>query len=463
MSCSCGCSPCCCGTAGEIDVSECLDPGIVKTSSYAAVINEDMCQRRLASYRGLKDDGTPNTNSNDPLQPALLVQDVDGEVRWSASPCNKPPTYRARVSNDDQAAEPINYIKNLVGKTSDGCDVSLAGSSDTASGQWKLVWVASTQSWTSVPDTGEGTVTSDLCTTVVTGFVVAPGTTEYVIEVSSTDHMALGVSIKTGAYEFVVTEIINDVYVRGDLVSTITSPFSITAGESLCNIGFRPCPRATAPYADNVVTCLNGGPVAVEFPENVNGQSVPGLWWRDQLGRVVFLNAPVDPITGLVLPNYTFKTPANPGGSAANLPVFQPLSQRPTWLVSKVVVASKFVGSPASPTFAIEDDAVSVTPHSGSYNMAGGGIPGYVAGASVAIVRAMGYTDSGLGGTEALAQVQLNGLVMVESWIDSALNFAMQTGGTVFEVPLTNDAFTYSTIATGDAFAFAKLEIIGWK
>lgn len=462
MSCSCGCSPCCCPTAGEIDATECVDPGIVKTSSYAAVINEDMCQRRLASFRGLKDDGTPNLNPNDPLKPAVLVQDADGEVRWSESPCHVPPTHRIRVANDEQAADPTNFIPTIVGKESDGCERALAGSSDRTSGQWKLVWVASQQKWTSVPDTGEGTVSSDICTTVAAGFSVAPGTEEYVMEVASTEHMAVGVSIKVRGYEFVVTEIISDTYVRAELVTTITVPGNIFIGDSLCNIGFRPCPRAVAPYADTVVTCLNGSPVSVDLPDDVNGQAVPGLWWRDQLGRVVFLAAPVDPVTGVVMPNYVLRTPSAPGGSAANLPSFQASTQKPTWGNSKVTVAAKFVGTPSPPSFSIEDDIVSVSPHSGTYNMAGGGLPGYVAGSSVAVVRAVTQVDTGLGGTEAHAQVLINGLVLLESWADGAAAFAIENSD-VFEVPLTNDTFTYQLVTAGDALAFAKLEVIGWK
>jgi hypothetical protein len=463
MSCSCGCSPCCCPTAGEVDPSECLDPGITKTSAYASVFNEDMCPRRLVSFRGLKDDGSPDTNPSSALRAAVLIQDALGDVRWSESPCNDPPEFRASVVNDAQAADPTNYVPSITAKNTSDCDVALVGSSDTASGNWKLVWVASLQKWTTVPDTGEGGTATDLCTSLETGLVIDPGTEEYVLEVSSTTLMALGVSIKVGQYEFVVTEIIDGTYVRAELITTITSPASLPIGENVCNIGFRPCPRATAPYADNIVTCLGGSPVAVEFPDDVNNTPVPGLWWRDQLGRVVFIPVPVDSVTGVVKPNYILKTPANPGGSAANQPSFSLITQKPTWLVSKVVVGSKFVGTPSAPSFAIEDDVVSVSPHSGSFNMAGGSIPGYVAGSSVAIVRAMAYTDSGLGGTEALAQVQANGLVLIESWIDSATNFASQTGGTVFEVPLTNDAFTYALVAAGDALAFAKLEVIGFK
>jgi hypothetical protein len=461
-SCSCGCSPCCCNTSGETDASECIDPGIVKTAAYASVINEDMCGRRLAAYRGLRDDGTPDTRPSSPLKGAVMTQNAEGIVGWAAGSCGDPPKKIVKVANDTDAATATNFVARLVGKDDDHCDVSLAGSADAASGQWKLVWVSSMQKWTTVPDTGEGSVNTDLCTTLVTALVISPGTEEYVTEVLATEHVAAGVSIKIQGYEFVVTEVINTEYLRVELLDTISAPVTIAAGETVCNIGFRPCPRSVAPYADNIVACLNGGAVAVELPDDVNDVAVPGFWWRDQLGRVQFVAAPVDETTGLIKPSYALRTPAVPQAGGANLPSFTIISQKPTWLASKVVVASKFVGSPVAPAFAIEDDVVSVTPHTGSFDMDGGSIPGYVTGYSVAVLRASVYVDPGLGGTTCLAQVQVNGLILTEGWVSSSGTFAFQSS-VVFEAPLTNDAFTYAVIASGGALSFAKLEVIGFK
>lgn len=421
-----------------------------------------MCQRRLASYRGLKDDGSPNLNPGEPLKAAILVQDADGDVRWAAGSCADPTKKIAKVANDTDAADLTKYVNRLIAKGDDHCDLSLAGSDDVNSGQWKLVWVASLQKWTTVPDTGEGSVNTDLCTTLEAGIVVDPGTSEYVLNVSSSGHMALGVSLKVATYEFVVTEIIADDYVRAELVTTIYGPATVAAGETICNIGFRPCPRATAPYADNLITCLNNSPVAIDMPDDVNDVAVPGLWWRNQLGRIQFLAAPVNATTGIIEPGYVLKTPVSPSAGGTNTPSFQPSSQAATWLNAKVAVASKFVGTPSPPSFAIEDDVVSVSPHTGTFDMDGGSIPGYTAGKSVAVCRAVVYSDSGLGSTESHAQVIVNGLVLLESWIDSATAFAFQQSN-VFEVPLTNDTFTYSVVAAGDALAFAKLEVIGFK
>ncbi len=461
-SCSCGCSPCCCNTNGETDASECIDPGIVKTSAYAAVINEDMCGRRLSAYRGLRDDGTQDTRPGSPLKAAILTQNADGEVKWAAGSCADPPKKVVKVANDTDAADTANFVSRLVAKGTDHCDVSLAGSADAASGQWKLVWVASMQSWTTVPDTGEGSVTTDLCTTLGAAMVISPGTEEYVVEVLATDHIAAGVSLKIQGYEFVVTEVINDEYLRVEILDAISAPVTIAAGETVCNIGFRPCPRSVAPYADNMVSCLNGAAVSVELPADVNDVPVPGFWWRDQLGRVQFVAAPVNATTGLVEPGYALRTPATPVAGGSNLPTFQALSQAATWLNSKVVVASKFVGSPVAPSFAIEDDVVSVTPHTGSFDMDGGSVPGYTAGKSIAVLRASVYVDPGLGGTTCLAQVQVNGLTLIEGWVASSATFAFQSS-IVFEAPLTNDAFNYAVIASGSALAFAKLEVIGFK
>ncbi len=461
MSCSCGCTPCGCPTSGEIDASECLDPGIVRTGTYASVLTEDMCERRLASFRGFKDDGTLETRTSVPLKAAVMTQDAEGVVSWSDSPCNDPTEKMARVANDEQAAITTNYVPKLLAKGDAGCDVSLVGSDDESSGQWKLVWVASMQKWTTVPDLGDGEFTSDLCTTLVASVVIDPDTESYVLNVGSSSLMAVGVSVKVQTYELVITEIIDEDYVRAELVTDIGGPTTIFAGESLCNIGFRPCPRSAAPYADNLVACLAGSAVSIEFPADVNSVPVPGMWWRDQLGRVAFLAAPVNGTTGLVEPNYALSTPTTPVAGQANTPTFKVFSQKPTWLGTKVQVATKIDGAPAGPTFANEDDMVAVAPYSGTYNMAGGTVPGYVAGSSVAILRAVCYADT-IGATEALAQVIVNGLVLSEAWIDSGNSFGFQNSN-VFEAPLTDDKFTYEVKAVGDAVSFAKLEIIGWK
>jgi hypothetical protein len=460
MSCSCGCSPCCCNTIGEVDASECLDPGITKTGAYASVINEDMCPRRVHAYRGLKDDGSLNTDPAAPLKAAVFTQTSEGDVGWTDSPCYLPPTKLVRVANDDQAADPTNFVKYLLAKNDSGCEVALTGSTDVTSGQWRLVWVASTRKWTTVPDTGENELNSSLCTTLMSDVTVDEDTTEVILRFASTAIMSVGVSVKVNSREFAVTEVIDEEYVRAEVIDLVTgSPVTLEGGSTVCCIGFRPCPRSIEPYADTMVACLNNVPVALETPEDVHGKKVPGLWWRDQLGQVSFLPFPVDPDTGIVLPNYAFHTPADPSGDGANIPQFSSAAQKAQWLAGKVTVASKFTGSPSSPSFGIEDDVISVTPHSGSFDMTG--VAGYTAGKSVAVVRAVVLVDESTG-AHVHAQIKLNNLVILEGWIDDSREFSYKND-LVIEVPLTDDAFTYELVTTGDGIAFAKLEVIGFK
>lgn len=455
--CSCGCSPCCCDTSGETDPTECLDPGIVKSGSYLHVLAENLCPRRLMAFRGLRADGSPVTDTSQPLLPGIAVQDAEGVVKWTNQSVHLPPTDQIRVANDEQATDDTNFIPYIIGKDADGKEFKLVGTSDTNTGQWKSVWISAKQKWTTVPDV-EADVT-DLCTLLASDTVLNP-TGASVLELESVEHIAVGVSVKTGEYEMYVTEIIDEDYIRVEMVTVLAGPVTLRAGASLCNIGFRPCPRSTAAYVQNLVGCVDNNPKGFTFPADVNSVPVPGLFWRDQLGQITFLAAPVNGTTGLVTPDFVLKLPSAPVAGNANKPSFVQFSQKPTWLSGKIVVGSKYSGSPAAPSFAIEDDLVSATPHSGTFDMTT--VPGYVSGSGVAIVRAITFADVGPSGTEALSQVQLNGLVLMESWIDSALNFAYKNDS-VLEVPLTNNAFTFALIANGDGVAFSKLEIIGFK
>jgi hypothetical protein len=281
-----------------------------------------LCPKRLLPYRGEDEDGNPNTDTNDPLKAGILVQTEAGVVKWSASPCNKPEEDVIKVANDSEAAIDTNYIPFVIGKAEDGCDRRLVGSPDEESGQWKMVWVADRQEWTTVPD--PELEFTDLCTELVADLILDPDNVEgYLVQVLTTATMAVGVSLKISGYEMVVTEIVDSEYVRVESVFELAAPATIQEGTSVCNIGFRPCPRVEEPYADTIPGCLNDQVVSLEVPAAVNGMAIPGMLWRDQLGKWSFLPVPVDAVNGIVSSNYMLVTPASPQAAVANIPGFR--------------------------------------------------------------------------------------------------------------------------------------------
>lgn len=320
--CTCGCSPCRCVTASETSDTECEDPGIVTEGAYSSVFNEGMCDRRLLPFRGTDGEGEPITDTEIALKHAVQVQDDAGNVKWSEEPCYEPPTKVVKVANDVEAAVLTNYIPYVEGKEETGCERRLMGSADIASGQWKMVWIASLQMWTTVPDVE--TELPDLCTTLVASFVLDPANVAgYLIQLLATEHLAVGVSVIIAGYELVVTEIIDSEYVRVVQVTAPAAPVTIDEGETVCNIGFRPCPQSEEPYADTIPGCFENRVIALTVPVDVNGMAVPGLLWRNQLGTWSFLAAPVDAGTGIVDPDLFLATPTDPAASVANLPSFR--------------------------------------------------------------------------------------------------------------------------------------------
>lgn len=416
MSCSCGCSPCRCVYSAEDGPPECLDPGLVREGAFASVLSEELCERRLGAWRGLKADGSPVTDPNAAIRPALFVQDGDGNVKWADASCHSPPPWKIRVANDAEASNPDNYVPSVMGKLSDGCEVQLKGSDDVSSGEWEMVWVSSLQAWTTVrkeqtPDL------PGLCTTILEGFVIGPGTTEYLINVASTAHMAVGVSAKAQGYEFIITELIDDNYLRAELFTVMSAPATIVDGSILCNIGFRPCPRSQAPYADNLTACLDGSSVALELPVDVNGVPVPGFHWRNQLGKFAFHPAPVDPVTGLILPGRVLRTPASALAGEANLPAWEESSSGWAWV---------------TPVTAFSQNAPG--PQWGTFNFDTSGVPGRPAGAKIVIldVRLIAATTN----SYYTARVLVNQLTAAQAAVHAS--FESDTTTNQLMVPVEN-------------------------
>jgi len=303
--------------------------------TYGAIYDENLCPKRLLPYRGKNTQGSPETNPDAPLKAGVMTHDIQGNVCWSDGPCTMPEESIVRVSTDEQAADLANYVPFLTGKAEDGCDRRITGSPDLLSGRWKKVWVASMQGWTTMPDPDIDF--GELCTELTADFIIDPDNTGgYLLQVESTNMMAVGVSLAIVGSEVRVTEIVSETVVRVVNVNPPAAPAVIQAGTMICVIGFRPCPVTEEAFADEVAACKDNSVVSFTKPADVAGMKVPGLIWRDQLGRWSFIPAPVDPTTGIVLAGRHLATPDVPVAAAANLPVFKSLPR--THFITPVVI-----------------------------------------------------------------------------------------------------------------------------
>jgi hypothetical protein len=142
-------------------------------------------------------------------------------------------------------------------------------------------------------------------------------------------------------------------------------------------------------------------------------------------------------------------------------------SDAPTWFDTKVTVCQKRTGYTDNASFAIEDATLDVPfggLYAGTYDMTVNG--SYTPGSSVAICRCVVGCNVRASGTESHAQVILNGLVILEGWIDSTYEFGFQNT-LIVEVPLDEDKFDFELVAVSDGSGHvkthAKLELVGFK
>jgi hypothetical protein len=143
---------------------------------------------------------------------------------------------------------------------------------------------------------------------------------------------------------------------------TVTLP----NGTFVCGVGFKPVSGITSSYVDTLTGSLTtsgtttSSAITYPSPDGAGGNKVPGLFWRDQTGKVSFLAAPVDG-SGVITPNQILKTPGSPTSGAANLPTFVPAPGGYTWITPHQVTALSQVASssPVNGTFPYD---VSSTP-----------------------------------------------------------------------------------------------------
>jgi len=357
---SCYCTPCSCALiTGEADAPQCLPPGSELKLDSIGGFDEFNCPKALVPFRGFDAQGNAIINESVPYQIGFIQQDAQGQIFWT----NRP---EIPLAEDDigiqiagDQANPTNSIPSLVGVNSDGVWSKVVARTGQA---------ASTMKW--YPTTGftleaDSTEPSS-CTSLVQSLTLVAGSTgPYLAFVASSSFFTVGLSVLISSAEYLVTAV-----GTGTLTLTAAAaPVSTAAlpiGTFLCGVGFRPVSGITSSFVDTLTGSLAGASASLTFPSDVSSQKVPGLFWRDQLGKVSFLAAPVDG-SGVVVANQVLKTPTSPTAGAANLPTFVSIPGGYTWLATPSTIAPfTYSLSPGGPSDASVNFNVSSLAPAGS-------------------------------------------------------------------------------------------------
>ena len=364
---SCYCTPCSCAPiTGEADAPQCLPTGSELKLDSIGGFDEFNCPKALVPFRGFDAQGNAIINESVPYQIGFIQQDAQGRIFWT----NRP---EIPLAEDDigiqiagDQANPANSIPSLVGVNSDGVWSKVVA----RTGQ-----TASTMKW--YPTTGFTLETdpddAGVCTKLATSLTLDPTISTYVLTVESSAVFTTGVSVMLDAREFVVAAVLSPTQIRVTPAFTISGVEVIIAGLSVCGIGFRPVSGITSSYVDTITGSLSGASASLTFPADVSSQKVPGLFWRDQLGKVSFLAAPVNG-SGVIVPNQILKTPTSPTSGAANLPTFVSIPGGYTWITPYLAYSQSGVG-PTVGTFTFNTTTT----------------PGYVAGSTAVILDVQLY------------------------------------------------------------------------
>ncbi len=398
---SCYCTPCSCAPiTGEADAPQCLPPGSELKLDSIGGFDEFNCPKALVPFRGFDAQGNAIINESIPYQIGFIQQDAQGRIFWT----NRP---EIPLAEDDigiqlvgDQANPANSIPNLVGVNSDGVWSKVVA----RTGQ-----TASTMKW--YPTTGFTLETdpddAGVCTKLATSLTLDPTISTYVLTVESSAVFTTGVSVMLDAREFVVAAVLSPTQIRVTPAFTISGVEVIIAGLSVCGVGFRPVSGITSSYVDTITGSLSGASASLTFPADVSSQKVPGLFWRDQLGKVSFLAAPVNG-SGVIVPNQILKTPTSPTSGAANLPTFVPIPGGYTWITPHLAYSQ----SGAGPTPITQVYDVTTT-------------PGYVAGSTAVILDAQLFAATN--SSYYTARVVINNLNAVGTSLTSSFAADMDT------------------------------------
>lgn len=365
---SCNYTPCSCAPiTGEVDAPQCLPPGSELKLDSIGGFDEFNCARALTPFRGFDGSGNAITDESFPYQTGFIQQDDQGQIFWTNRPEIPLVDDPIGLQLLGDLADPANSVPSLVGVN--------------AAGEWAEVigrtgQTASTVKW--YPTTGF-TLEQDgsdegVCTTLTASFTLDPTISTYVLIVASSAAFTTGLSVMIDAKEYVVAAVLSSTQIRVTAAFTPSAVEVITAGNSVCGVGFRPVSGITSSYVDSITGSLSGASATLTFPSDVASQKVPGLFWRDQLGKVSFLPAPVNGTTGLITPNQILKTPTTPVSGAANVPTFVPIPGGYTWITPYLAYSQSGVG-PTVGTFTFNTTTT----------------PGYVAGSTAVILDVQLY------------------------------------------------------------------------
>lgn len=325
---SCNYTPCSCAPiTGEVDAPQCLPPGSELKLDSIGGFDEFNCARALTPFRGFDGSGNAITDESFPYQTGFIQQDVQGKIFWTNRPEIPLVDDPIGIQLSGDLANPANSIPSLVGITPAGEWAEVVGrTGQTAS---TVKWYPTT-GFTLVQDgTDEG-----VCTTLTTAFTLDPTITTYILTIASSAAFTTGLSVMISAKEYVVAAVLSSTQIRVTSAFTPAAVEVIAAGASVCGVGFRPVSGITSSYVDSITGSLSEASATLTFPSDVAAQKVPGLFWRDQTGKVSFLPAPVNGTTGLITPNQVLKTPSTPVSGAANLPTFVSIPGGYTWLAT---------------------------------------------------------------------------------------------------------------------------------
>ena len=416
---SCYCTPCSCAPiTGEADAPQCLPTGSELKLDSIGGFDEFNCPKALVPFRGFDSGGNPIINESIPYQTGFIQQDTQGKIFWT----NRP---EIPLAEDDigiqlvgDQSNPANSIPSLVGVDSDGVWSKVVARTGQA---------ASTMKW--YPTTGFTLETdpddAGVCTKLATSLTLDPTISTYVLTVESSAVFTTGVSVMLDAREFVIAAVLSPTQIRVTPAFTVSGVEVIIAGLSVCGVGFRPVSGITSSYVDTITGSLSGASASLTFPSDVSSQKVPGLFWRDQLGKVSFLAAPVNG-SGVIVPNQILKTPTSPTSGAANIPTFVPIPGGYTWITPHLAYSQTGTG-PTVGTFTFDTTTT----------------PGYVAGSTAVIldVQLIAATTS----SYYTARVVINGLNSVGTSLTSG--FAADVDTNQLLVPITSTT-TLSIVVT---------------
>ena len=364
---SCYCTPCSCDPiTGEADAPQCLPPGSELKLDSIGGFDEFNCPKALVPFRGFDSGGNAITNESVPYQIGFIQQDAQGQIFWTNRPEIPLVDDQIGLQLLGDLANPTNSIPSLVGVN--------------AAGEWAEVigrtgQTASTMKW--YPTTGftlEQDVSDEgVCTTLTASFTLDPTISTYVLIVASSAAFTTGLSVMIDAKEYVVAAVLSSTQIRVTPAFTPAAVGVVAAGTSVCGIGFRPVSGITSSYVDSITGSLSGVSATLTFPSDVAAQKVPGLFWRDQLGKISFLPAPVNG-SGVIVPNQILKTPTSPTSGAANLPTFISIPGGYTWITPYLAYSQVGTG-PTVGTFTFNTTTT----------------PGYVAGSTAVILDVQLY------------------------------------------------------------------------